>query len=167
MPTLSSALDPAGYPHPKLEGAIRDFARRQPWLDAELAAWFFFEVVRRLPPDLPGEHLTFGRHERSRPGINILLGNYLLAGIYRPRKGRAGPEMVTLDATAPDSETFGTCPIPVYLSRLPLTGLERIGEWAAWRDFGEACASLAAAGSHATKRPNGWWAKVPLGSLLE
>ena len=79
MPTLSSALDPAGYPHPKLEGAIRDFARRQPWLDAELAAWFFFEVVRRLPPDLPGEHLTFGRHERSRPGINILLGNYLLA----------------------------------------------------------------------------------------
>ena len=154
-----------GDEHPQLQDAIRDFASRQPRLDAELATWFFLEAVRRLPPDLAGEHLTFGRHERGG-FINILLGNYLLAGMYRPRKGRSGLELVTLDATAPDTDTFGTCPIPVYLSHLPLSALERIVEWRAWDGFGDACSSLAMAGSHATKRPHGWWAKVPLGSLL-
>lgn len=149
--------------------AIHEFAHAQPWLDPEAATAFFQRVVASLPDELFEEsdaYLTFGRHYTSGM-INILLGNYLLAGIYRAKKGEV--TLATADDTAPGiTETFRSCPVPVYLSHFPLARLDDAVEWSAWASFRTACELLHTLGTQA-KRPAtaGRDQKVRLSTLLQ
>lgn len=153
---------------PLLAHAVRDFARQQPWLDGDRAAMFFQHVVRSLPVDMraPDPFITFGRHPGKSDGmVNLLLGNYLLAGIYRSNRGDV--TLVTIDEYAPGvTDIFKSCPAPVYLSHFPVDQVERANDWAAWENFRSGCERLQLWGAQTRLQTRGRDKKVPLHSLL-